>query len=263
MAEEEKLEEEKVEETATEEKPQGLMAEAKKEEEKIEDEEINHDVKEAELKKPDYLPEEYWDEENGTKLEALMDAFTKQEKSYQELRKKMSRGDHKPPEKYTWENLGEVDPDDALLGTYTEWAKENGITQDAFDKLGQAFTEYQNNFVKDAEMDLEKERQLLGKNANEIINSNVEWGRGLVAKGVFTEADYDQLEILGGSAKGQRVIQKIRGITGEKEIPIASIEGEAPDQEELMMMVQDARYQNDPTYRKKVEKMYQEAYSNL
>ena len=136
------------------------------------------------------------------------------------------------------------------------------ISKEAFDKLGQAFTEIQNNYAQDAQLDLDKERQLLGKNANEIINSNVEWGRGLVAKGIFTEADYEELEILGGTAKGQRIIQKIRGLTGEKEIPVASIEGEAPDQEELMMMVQDARYQNDPTYRKKVEKMYQEAYSN-
>ncbi len=191
-----------------------------------------------------------------------MGEFEKQKTSYNELRKKMSQGKHKAPEKYTWENLGEVDADDPLLAIYTDWAKENGISQEAFDKLGQAFTEIQNNYAQDAQLDLDKERQLLGKNANEIINSNVEWGRGLVAKGIFTEADYEELEILGGTAKGQRIIQKIRGLTGEKEIPVASIEGEAPDQEELMMMVQDARYQNDPTYRKKVEKMYQEAYSN-
>jgi hypothetical protein len=238
------------------------MANAKKEEEKVEDGEISHDVEQAELKKPEYLPEEYWDAETGANLEKLMGEFDKQKTSYNELRKKMSQGKHKAPEKYTWENLGEVDADDPLLATYTDWAKENGISQEAFDKLGQAFTEIQNNYAQDAQLDLDKERQLLGKNANEIINSNVEWGRGLVAKGIFTEADYEELEILGGTAKGQRIIQKIRGLTGEKEIPVASIEGEAPDQEELMMMVQDARYQNDPTYRKKVEKMYQEAYSN-
>ncbi len=231
-------------------------------EEKVEDGEMAHDVEQAELKKPEYLPEEYWDEKTGANLEKLMGEFDKQKTSYNELRKKMSQGKHKAPEKYTWENLGEVDADDPLLAVYTDWAKENGISQEAFDKLGQAFTEIQNNYAQDAQLDLDKERQLLGKNANEIINSNVEWGRGLVAKGIFTEADYEELEILGGTAKGQRIIQKIRGLTGEKEIPVASIEGEAPDQEELMMMVQDARYQNDPTYRKKVEKMYQEAYSN-
>jgi len=261
MVEEEVVEEVQTEEVV-EEKPQGLMANAKKEEEKVEDGEIAHDVEQAELKKPEYLPEEYWDEKTGANLEKLMGEFDKQKTSYNELRKKMSQGKHKAPEKYTWENLGEVDADDPLLATYTDWAKENGISQEAFDKLGQAFTEIQNNYAQDAQLDLDKERQLLGKNANEIINSNVEWGRGLVAKGIFTEADYEELEILGGTAKGQRIIQKIRGLTGEKEIPVASIEGEAPDQEELMMMVQDARYQNDPTYRKKVEKMYQEAYSN-
>ena len=190
MAEEEVVEEVQTEEVV-EEKPQGLMANAKKEEEKVEDGEMAHDVEQAELKKPEYLPEEYWDEKTGANLEKLMGEFEKQKTSYNELRKKMSQGKHKAPEKYTWENLGEVDADDPLLATYTDWAKENGISQEAFDKLGQAFTEIQNNYAQDAQLDLDKERQLLGKNANEIINSNVEWGRGLVAKGIFTEADYE------------------------------------------------------------------------
>ena len=146
MAEEEVVEEVQTEEVV-EEKPQGLMANAKKEEEKVEDGEMAHDVEQAELKKPEYLPEEYWDEKTGANLEKLMGEFDKQKTSYNELRKKMSQGKHKAPEKYTWENLGEVDADDPLLATYTDWAKENGISQEAFDKLGQAFTEIQNNYA--------------------------------------------------------------------------------------------------------------------
>ena len=259
---EEAVVEEAEKETVVEEKPQGLMANAKPEEEvQIEDGDIAHDVKEAELKKPDILPEEYWDTEKGANVEKLMGDFEKQKKSYNELRKKMSQGKHKAPENYTYENLGEIDADDPLLATYSEWAKENSISQEAFDKLGQAFAEIQNNYVQDAQLDLDKERQLLGKNANEIINSNVEWGRGMVAKGIFTEADYEELEILGGPAKGQRIIQKIRGLTGEKEIPVASIEGQPPDKEELKQMVFDPKYKTDLQYRKKVEKMYDEAFN--
>jgi hypothetical protein len=254
------MSEEEVKEETQEEPSKGLMAESKVAKEEAETEDIAHDVQEAELKKPDFLPDEYWDAEKGTKLEELMEAFSKQEKSYEQLRTKMSKGNHKAPKEYSTSDIGEVNADDPLLETYTEWAKENGISQDAFTKLGKAFTEFQNNVAQDAAINIEKEKQLLGANADEIIQSNVQWGQGMVQKGIFTEADYQEIEILGGTANGQRVIQKIRSLSGEREIPVASIEGQAPDKEELRAMVADPRYKTDIKYRKSVEKQYEEAF---
>ncbi len=43
---------------------------------------------------------------------------------------------------------------------------------------------------QEAKLDTDNERKLLGENANEIIQSNINWGRGLVSKGIFTEQDY-------------------------------------------------------------------------
>mgnify|MGYP000209295700 CR=1 FL=1 len=93
---------------------------------------------------------------------------------------------------------------------------------------------------------------------NEIIKSNVNWGRGLVSKGVLTEEDYAELEVLGGTANGQRLIQKFRQLQGEKEIPVVSIAGNQLDREELFARVADPRYKTDPTFRRQTEKMFEE-----
>ena len=66
--------------------------------------------------------------------------------------------------------------------------------------------------------------------------------------------------MLGGTAEGIRVIQKLRGMIGEQEIPTISIPGSRPDKAELQAMVADPKYATDPVYRKKVEKAFQEAY---
>jgi hypothetical protein len=213
------------------------------------------DLDNVEYERPDYFPQNFWTEDDGPDIEGLA-------KAYSELRTKMSRGDHKAPESYDTSGLENVAEDDPLLSKYTEWAKDNGISQEAFDDLAKAFIE--NGYSPDAsaEVDLEAERQALGPNADEIIKSNINWGRSLISKGVFTEDDYTEIEVLGGTAAGQRVIQKIRAMTGEKEIPVTSIEGSAPDREELMSMVADPRYQNDPVYRRQVENAFNNVYGS-
>lgn len=138
------------------------------------------------------------------------------------------------------------------------WAKDNGVPQEAFMDLAKKFVDMGYQSEQEAKLDLEKEKALLGENANEIIKSNVNWGRGLVSKGVLTEEDYAELEVLGGTANGQRLIQKFRQLQGEKEIPVVSIAGNQLDKEELFARVADPRYQTDPTFRRQTEKMFEE-----
>jgi len=63
------------------------------------------DPDEIEFVKPEFLPEKFWDAENGTNVEKLS-------KAYSELEKKFSRGDHKAPKEYTVDFLGENVPED-------------------------------------------------------------------------------------------------------------------------------------------------------
>ena len=58
------------------------------------------DPDEIELVKPEWLPDKFWSEENGIDNEKMA-------KSYVDLEKKFSRGEHKAPKEYDTKFLGE------------------------------------------------------------------------------------------------------------------------------------------------------------
>ena len=82
------------------------------------------------LERPEYYPAKFWDED-GPDVEKLA-------KSYAELEKKFKSGKHKAPEQYDISSLADqgLDSDDPTVAVYQDWAKENGISQDAFEDLG-------------------------------------------------------------------------------------------------------------------------------
>ena len=245
------------------EEKEGLMAsvETEETEEQIADEGMatanpsdvveGEDLEGVEYERPDDFPVKFWDEKEGPDIENLV-------KSYNNLEKKLSEGRPKAPDEYDITALEGVDAEDPLLKDYMSWAKDNGVPQEAFMDLAKKFVDMGYQSEQEAKLDMEKEKALLGENANEIIKSNVNWGRGLVSKGVLTEEDYAELEVLGGTANGQRLIQKFRQLQGEKEIPVVSIAGNQLDKEELFARVADPRYQTDPTFRRQTEKMFEE-----
>ena len=242
---------------------QGLMSsiQADVKEEEINDDGIatsnnegvieGEDLENVKFEKPEGFPDKFWDEKNGPDY----DKFTK---SYNNLEKKLSEGKQIAPEDYDISTLDGIIEDDPLITAYTSWAKENGIPQEAFITLASKFIELGGESNQDEKMDIERERSLLGENATEIVKSNINWGRSLVNKGAFTEQDYSELEVLGGTANGTRVIQKIRSMMGEKEIPVVSITGNQLDKEELFARVADPRYKSDVAFRKQTEKMFEE-----
>jgi len=213
------------------------------------------DLEGVENERPDDFPTKFWDEKEGPDIENLV-------KSYNNLEKKLSEGRPKAPETYDVSPLEGVVEDDPLLKDYTIWAKENGVSQEAFIDLAKKFVDMGYQSEQDSKMDIEKERSLLGENANEIIKSNINWGRGLVSKGIFTEKDYSELEVLGGTAGGQRLMQKLRQMQGEKDIPVVAIAGNQLDKEELFARVADPRYQTDPAFRRQTEKMFEDNVPN-
>ena len=85
------------------------------------------DVEEKIPERPDYVPEKFWDKEKGKLRDE--DVF----KSLGELEKQFSQGKHKAPENYDDTVLANAgyNKDDQIVGAYTEWAKENKISQKA------------------------------------------------------------------------------------------------------------------------------------
>jgi len=204
----------------------------------------------TEAERPEWLPEKF---KTGEDLA----------KGYAELQKKFSQGKHKAPEEYDVSAFADanIPEDDELFNTYKDWAKENGISQNAFEELASKFVEMAGAEADMAEVSYQEEYKKLGNNADAIIKSMTEWGQSLVRKGVWGQDDFEEFKIMGGTAQGIRALQKIRSYYGDRSIPIdvAQPEG-APSRDELTAMVAKPEYLNDPIYRAKVEKMFEQVY---
>lgn len=210
--------------------------------------------------RPDFIPEKFWDEKEGPDLEAIF-------KSNAELEKKFHRGDHKTPETYKLDVLTEhnVPEDDPMLQNFSTWAKANNISQAAFDDIVGSFLGETSEMTNNMKIVREDELKALGPNADAIITSNTEWIDGLAAKGIISKDEQQELYWLGDVANGQRIIQKIRGMTGDNQpiptIPTAQAKmTQAEFKEHAQNLMQDPKYGSDPVYTKNVEKEFAEYY---
>ena len=61
-----------------------------------------------------------------------------------------------------------------------------------------------------------EEKRLLGKNADAILKSNLDWADGMARKGIFNEDEINELDILGGTAVGSKLVVKLRNLMGDK-----------------------------------------------
>ncbi len=213
---------------------------------------------EIEFTRDEWFPEKFWNDESGPDIENLA-------KSYSELQKKFSQGKHKAPENYDTKFFSDanIEEGDPLLSTYSSWAKENGISQAAFEELGAKFVELAGEVEAEEQLSFEEEYKALGQNADLTIKSMTEWAQGLVRKGVWGEDDFEEFKIMGGTAQGIKALQKVRNYYGDQTVPTSVGEPEgAPSKEELGAMVADPRYTTDPAYRGKVEKLFEQIYGN-
>jgi len=251
--------------------PDGLMASVALEDDKaleegetIEhraDEEVEGEPTEEEtFERPDFIPEKFWDDKEGPDLEKMM-------KSYDELQKQFSQGKHKAPKEYNTEVLTEAgyESNDPVVSTYLDWAQKYGVNQAAFDELASSITGMAGEDMAAVQLDLKQEREALGPNADEILKSNINWADGLERKGIISDAERAELNIWGGSAVGQRLMQKVRSMTGDmSKIPVADVAEAGVSEDDFKRSMQskmnDSRYGNDPAFTRQVEKEFEQRY---
>ena len=208
------------------------------------------------FEKPEWYPDKFWNEDEGPDLENLV-------KSYKEIEKKFSQGQHKVPDEYdlsVFEAAG-IPEDDALLSNYAGWAKNYGVSQAAFNDLAQTFIEMASAENEQMAVSHEEEYKKLGPNADATIKSMTTWAQSLVNKGVWGNDDFEEFKIMAGTAQGMRALQKVRSYYGDRPIPVdvGPVDG-APSKEELAAMVGKPEYQSDPSFRAKVEKAFEQVY---
>jgi hypothetical protein len=204
------------------------------------------------LERPDFWPENFWKKDsNEPDLEGIA-------KSWSDLRKQISQGKHKAPAdgKYDLKAFGEEGDTNPIATTLSSWAKDNGLSQAAFDDLVGNLQTQAKEIMQGDMVDPAAEMKQLGPNAGAIVNGMVDWARGLVNKGVWSKDDFEEFKIMGGTARGITALMKVReAYEGRVPTQSAPLEG-APSKDELYQMVQDPRYKTDPGYRQKVEKMF-------
>ena len=249
----------------------GLLANAKAEldankvEPQGEPESMPHraeDVEEKIPERPDYVPEKFWDKEKGKLRDE--DVF----KSLGELEKQFSQGKHKAPENYDDTVLADAgyNKDDQIVGAYTEWAKENKISQKAFDDLAGSIIGMAGEREQEEKLNSEKEMEKLGPNGKEIVKQNIEWLDSLERKGILSQEQAQAINDLGSTALGNQTVRTLRGmINGKDTLPIATSSDLPESQEEfdarMQEMMNNDRYTNqEPTYMRKFEKEFERRY---
>ncbi|MEY4338104.1 MAG: hypothetical protein RL680_999 [Actinomycetota bacterium] len=204
--------------------------------------------------KPEFLPDNFWDANKG---EANLEAMSK---SWSDLRKQISQGKHKAPAdgNYDTSSWGGDAAENPMASTLLGWAKENNLSQGQFDDLVGQLKTKAFEVMDGQNIDPQVEMQKLGPNGSALVNGMSDWARGLISKGTWSSDDWDEFKIMAGTARGVTMLSKLRE-TYEGRMPIETqpLDG-TPSKDELYSMVNDKRYREDPTFRKKVERMFEQ-----
>lgn len=225
-----------------------------------------------EAERPEWLTEDkFWDEEKGQiKAELLF-------KNHNELLGKFSRGEHKAPDKpegYKLEiseenmktlfNDPKADPfADPGIKSLAEWGVKNKISNAAMNELLDKYAEFVEPEIQKQTIDVEAEKKKLGKNADAVIETEINFVEQLFKTGRINEGHLGELKILFETAEGIQAFRALREYYGEAPIPTNPVPQEGMKSEsELRAMRNDPRYGEDKEYTKQVDQAYSERYGD-
>ncbi|BCV03418.1 MAG: hypothetical protein CM15mV66_500 [uncultured marine virus] len=150
----------------------------------------------------------------------------------------------------------EVNKEQELLKEWSNICKDNGLSQDIFNRGVNAFV---NNEIAGLP-DMQQEMQKLGDNANSRIEAADLW-----SKKYLTPESYDSLSKLASTAEGVKAIEEIMSLTKTQPLPNSNTVVDAElEENDLRSMMNDPRYydpsQRDPAYYDKVTRLYEKKY---
>ena len=170
------------------------------------------DEEDTPLERPDYYHEKFWDED-GPDVEKLA-------KSYAELEKQFKQGKHKAPDEYDLSSLEDAGlyADDEVMDIYKAWAKDNGISQKAFEDLAQSVLGTAQQEQEIAEINHQEEMNKLGERAQEKI----QMAERLLLKAPLTNNEREAMAMSLNSADAINAFLKYHQAITNENIPIQS-----------------------------------------
>lgn len=218
---------------------------------------------------PEYAPEKFWDKDkNELNVEELGMSYKALEKKlgqrtdvlYKELEEdyanKMSS---QAPEEYVIPELElpegvnvDINTEEPMLQWWADTAKKAGLSQEQF---AEGIKQFVNNEIAGLP-DIQAEKELLGDNADQRIESANLW-----AKKNLTPDSYDAISQFAAKADGVKVIEELMNLTKEAPIPQHETQIDVkPSLADLRSMMNDPRYhedgRKDPAYIEKVTQLF-------
>tara|TARA_B110000285_G_scaffold30375_1_gene31068 strand:- start:2043 stop:2807 length:765 start_codon:yes stop_codon:yes gene_type:complete len=223
---------------------------------------------------PEYIPTKFWDvDRNEVKVEELGASYKALESKLgmrtEELSKQIREdleGERKSsvPESYEIrlpEGLPEdiqidVDPEQPLIQEWQQICKDNGLSQDIFDKGVSAFVNNEINGLPN----IQEEMQELGDNAKSRVEAADLWSRKYLSNDAYTT-----IANLASTAEGVKAIEELMSLNKSSPLPNANtvIDVELDDND-LKSMMADPRYwdpsRRDPAFVARVTGLFQKKH---
>ena len=202
------------------------------------------------LERPDNFPAKFWTDE-GPDVDKLA-------KSYTELEKQFKAGKHKAPEEYDISPLLDqgLDQDDPTMDIFKDWAKENGVSQAAFEELASKVLQASASEQEAYEIDRQQEMGKLGERAQEKI----EMAERLLVRAPLTNDEREAIAYSLNSADAINAFLKYHSALTNENIPIQPVVN-TPEMSEadLQAAIADPRYGKDMVYTRQVEQRWMKA----
>lgn len=218
---------------------------------------------------PEYAPEKFWDKDkNELNVEELGMSYKALEKKigqrtdvlYKELEEDYAkRMSAKAPEEYVIPELElpegvnvDINTEEPMLQWWADTARKAGLSQEQF---AEGIEQFVNNEIAGLP-DIQAEKELLGDNAEQRIESANLW-----AKKNLTPDSYDAISQFAARADGVKVIEELMNLTKEAPIPQHETQIDVkPSLADIRSMMNDPRYyedgRKDPAYIEKVTQLF-------
>ena len=200
--------------------------------------------------RPDYIPAKFWGEK-GADVE-------KRAKSYVELEKQFKSGKHKAPEQYDVNSLIDqgLDGEDPTMGVFQDWAKENGVSQAAFEDLASKVLGLSKQDAEKAEINHREEMGKLGERAQEKIQMT----ERLLMKAPLNNSEREAIAQGLNSADAINAFIKYHQSLTNEGIPVSpAVNSPAISREDLESAIADPRWKTDTAFRTRIEKQWMQA----